>query len=180
MLDNSERYSFISKFFHWVRAITLLIVFILAITMESFTNLLAWHIAFAILLTTLTILNVLWRLFNVYPKSTAVNILEKNIQFVVYFGIYLLLLIIPLMGYLSLTYSLNILGVTIKPIYEFSLIDNLILDNTYLDKSMVLASIVKWVHITFAWFLVFLIVMHIFAGIVINIKTKGAEIKRMM
>jgi cytochrome b561 len=180
MLDTSNSYSFLSKFFHWARAILLLIVFILALNMENFRNLLAWHIAFASILFLIVICNILWRLFNVYPKSTAVNILEKNIQFVVYFGIYLLLLIIPIMGYLSLSYSVNILGIEIKPLYSFEFFNNLILDNTYLDNATVLASIIKWVHIAFAWFLVFLIAMHIIAGIVINIKTKGIEFKRMM
>ena len=80
--DNNTYYSPITKILHWARLFLLLSIYSFAwIGDGSYFYI---HKMLGSILFLVIMVSILWRIFNVYPQSSASSIVEKNIQFLMH------------------------------------------------------------------------------------------------
>jgi cytochrome b561 len=97
-----------ARFFHWITAVLLLIIFGLGISMtrwvpdEQKIRVYSWHEWFGITVFALTALRLLWRMTHPAPPIDVPR-WEKAAAAVVYVAMYLLLLAQPILGWLTST-----------------------------------------------------------------------------
>ncbi|RKS87589.1 cytochrome b561 [Orbus hercynius] len=172
-MNNYPTYSSKQKWIHWISAILVLIVITLPLAKDSLSHLFGgknelftWHKSLGIIVFCITI----WRIYvvikdgvpEVLPKHERFQrILSKAVQGI----IYLLLLILPLSGYLMSGRSIHFLGLIS--------IRNLSLSN---DVHRFFHS----VHIIGAYLLIALLLLHIAAAIYHHVWVKDNVLKAML
>lgn len=109
MLKNTrEEFGLVSKFFHWLSAITVFSMFGLGFWMVDLTYYSAWyktaphwHESAGVLLLIATILRLVWRLLSTQPDAIATHSAQvKQASKAVHFALYLLLLVLMSSGFL--------------------------------------------------------------------------------
>ncbi len=172
-LDNNEKYSILSRLFHWLRVLLLFLIYLGAYT--KFFD----HKILGITIFIFIALNIFWRLFNKSPKSFAGSNLEENIEKIVHNAMYVFILSLPILGYLSSMNNINILGLNIHSIYHYNWFVSY-LENSLRIDIFVFRSFIGNIHKFLTIMLLTLIGLHIFVIIFNRILRKTGELKRMM
>ncbi len=113
MWRNSEvRWGAVSQTFHWLSLLLvlgLLVVGFVAHDVESISTrftLMQWHKSFGVLLLTLTVLRLLWLHMGPRPPlPDALKPWERAAVHISHIGLYVLLLVMPIIGWLSVSTS---------------------------------------------------------------------------
>lgn len=172
-MNNYPVYSTKQKWIHWISAILVLIAIILPLAKRSLSHLVGGqselftiHKSLGIIILLITI----WRIYivikqgvpEVLPKHERFQrILSKTVQGI----IYLLLLVLPLSGYLMSGRAIHFLGLISIP--------NLSLSNN-------VHGFFKSIHIIGAYLLIALLILHIAAAIYHHVWVKDNVMKSML
>lgn len=138
------------------------------------------HVLTGLSFAVVLIVNICYRLFNIYPQFQKLYTIKRNIQLIIYCNIYFLLALLIISGYFSLTYNLNLYLFTLPSLYNTMWLKNFFSNVLYLDPPSSFYYIANFLHKFLFYFLLFLIVVHIILVIFWQIKTKGKEIKKIM
>ncbi len=176
--DTQESYSYITKVLHWIRVFLLINIYCLAWIGDG--SYFYMHKIFGSLLFIIIVISIVWRIFNIYPQSTASSIVEKNIQYLIYIFIYTLLLIIPIFGYLGSPNGVYLYFFNLPSLYYIKCINDIVIN--YIGVSIKdFAMVMKFMHkVIVQWILLALIFLHILAIIFNLIVKKHNDIKRMI
>jgi cytochrome b561 len=178
--DSENNYAKITKIFHWLRLVLLVLIYLSAWGDGLVGLYFNHHKLFGSILFVVVIMNILWRLFNNYPKSSAGSVLEKNIQMIIYIFIYTILLISPILGYLGSKHDLDLYLFKIPAIYDFDLVSNFILEEVKVDTGS-FVKVMKAIHKVFVEFVLLgLIGAHLLAIFGNMIIKKTNDIKKMI
>ena len=178
--DSENNYAKITKIFHWLRLVLLVLIYLSAWGDGLVGLYFNHHKLFGSILFVVVIMNILWRLFNNYPKSSAGSVLEKNIQMIIYIFIYTILLISPILGYLGSKHDLDLYLFKIPAIYDFDLVSNFILEEVKVDTGS-FVKVIKAIHKLFVEFILLgLIGAHLLAIFGNMIIKKTNDIKKMI
>ena len=179
IFDTNASYGLISKIFHLLRLIILLSIY--TITKLSFLNIpFNCHKALGILMFFIILGNIAWRVLNQYPKVDSVNIVEKNITFLVWFSIYVLLALAPLTGYLMIYSSINMFNLFCLPsVYDSDSVKNYIINNIGMPIYALTNLMAIIHHLIVEILLIFLIAIHILAVFYSVIIRKKKELGKM-
>ncbi|MDR2007668.1 MAG: cytochrome b/b6 domain-containing protein [Alphaproteobacteria bacterium] len=160
-LDKDDKYSPISKIFHWGRFVLIVLIIITTnFNMEI-------HFLLGTIMLVFITLNIIWRLFNKFPKTYATSTLEANIETLVHVAMYALLFFIPIFGMLANT-DVNDVEFA-KVLSEFLQVNILGFKN-----------LMAFFHVIMVNFLMFLVVVHVVMIIFNKIFRKTGELKRMI
>ncbi|MCL2567639.1 MAG: cytochrome b/b6 domain-containing protein [Alphaproteobacteria bacterium] len=160
-LDNDSSYSSISKFFHWGRFALLAAI----ITATSFD--IEIHKFLGTIMLFFIVLNIVWRLFNKYPKTYASSTLETNVEAIVHIAMYALLFFIPIFGMLANTDANDA---------EFARILEL-----YLQLNIIgFKHLMQFFHVILVNLLIFLVIVHVVMIVFNRVFRKTGELKRML
>ena len=138
LFDGNDSYGMITKVFHFLRLFFLLAIYFCVYS----DNLIGvyffkYHKLLGMVFFVIMVLNVVWRILNQCPKSKAASVIEHNVEYIVFFCIYLLLMVIPLLGLLA---HYNYGNEVVFDIYhlEFvnNFVENVIVPGTPLLKEM--------------------------------------------
>jgi cytochrome b561 len=113
MRNTSERWGIISQAFHWL---TLLLILGMLLSGFAFADwvsdtatrveILQWHKSFGILILTLTILRLVWRVINPSPPlPDNMQPYERVLAKFTHLALYVLLIAMPLIGWLMISTS---------------------------------------------------------------------------
>jgi cytochrome b561 len=175
MFDKNQGYGIVSKLLHWIRGILLITIFVLAkIGLEE------QHMLLGLVLFIIIIVNIFWRVFNLYPNTDAASVPEKNIQFIIFFLIYLCCFIIPILGYLGVRRPMDLFVFTIYPIYEIGVMKDFV--EAYLQMEIKsFTRLIRFIHEQMAHLLILiLVVIHVLAVLFNTIIRKNNELKKML
>lgn len=177
-LNNSQTsYGYISIFFHWVSAITIVGLFGLGFYMVDLTYYDAWyksapelHKSIGSLFFILMVLRILWRLKQIKPQhlSSHSNI-EIKVGKVIHNILYVLIFMIMFSGYFISTADgrgIDVFGIITVPGFG-SLIENQ-------------EDIAGFIHQWLAYLLITLAVLHAFAALKHHFIDKDDTLKRMI
>ena len=178
MLSNTKtNFGSVTKFLHWLLFILLMTQFTLttlfamaAIGSPEKSQYILWHKSVGITIFCLTVIFVIWRARNPYPKPTNADpAWKKMVAKAVHHSLLLLLILMPILGY-TLTYAA---GYSASYFGWFTL-PRLIAENK------VLADFAVKLHITFGVVLVLLVLLHILAALHHHVILKDNVLKRML
>lgn len=107
--NSSTRFGAIAKFFHWSSAVAFIVAYILVyyviwfLDYESpfFLPVLNIHWVLGVLVGILVIPRLVWRFMNVQPDDAPGSKAEHRLAHLAHWGLYGLLIILPLSGYLG-------------------------------------------------------------------------------
>ena len=107
--NTAEAYGSISKWFHWVTALLFLVSYIAIYYREWFakSELENWisiqlHLSIGITLGVLVILRLIWRFFNRLPELEPGSKLQHIAVQIGHYALYVVMIIMPITGYLSI------------------------------------------------------------------------------
>ncbi len=127
MKNTRSTYGAVAKFFHWLMALLLIGMYLVAYTMINLSqsnfsdSLYAFHKATGLLLLGLVALRLVWRVFNVQPTwSPSISIWQRHAANWNIVGLYILMFVMPITGFLASTlanHAIRFYGlVTISPL----------------------------------------------------------------
>lgn len=154
------KYPVLMRLIHWLMAVIILTLLAVGFLMtgwwstRSFTgNLFFWHKSFGVLILILIIVRIGTRLYYRYqlPSMTMLPAFERILANHVHYLLYLLMIIMPLSGYLMSSFHPKSPGVPLFFVY---------LPNWF-EKNQELASYFATVHYYAAYCLVLLLFLHI-------------------
>jgi cytochrome b561 len=179
IFDSHESYGLISKIFHSLRLIILIAIY--TITKLSFLNIpFNFHKTLGVLMFFIILSNIAWRILNPYPKVESVNVVEKNITFIVWFSIYILLALAPLTGYLMSYACINMFNLfSIPSVYDSDVVKNYIINNIGMPIYALTNLMAIIHHFIVEVLLIFLIAIHILAVFYSIVFRKKKELGKM-
>jgi len=174
--NNQDSYGSVAKLFHWL--VFFLVVGMIAVGfyMEGLPvspdkiRLYGWHKSLGVLLLSLMLLRLAWRLTNATPRLS--GDLHKIYQLAAHAGhysLYLLLILMPLSGWLmssSAGFSVSVFGWFTLP------------DLVEADKS--LNHFFHTAHFFIAWAIIIVVVVHVAAALWHHFCRHDNVLKRMM
>ena len=176
--DNKTFYSPITKILHWVRLFLLVSIYRFAWIGDG--SYFYMHKILGSILFLVILVSILWRIFNVYPQSSASSVVEKNIQFLIYIFIYTFLLITPIFGYLGSLYGVYMYFFNIPSIYSINCVSNFIINYVGVEPKA-FSMVIKFAHKIIAqWILLALIFLHVLAIMFNLVVKKHNDIKKMI
>jgi len=176
MLKNtSAAYGLVAKSFHWILFIMLTIAVIAGNTIDSLPKgqekleFIGTHKAFGVLILTLVLLRLLWKLINVKPDHVeGVSSTQSFLSDAMHWGLYLLMLAQPLSGLLmsqAAGYPVKVFGLGTVP--------------TFIEKSKDLGGIFHEAHEIVWILLVIAVTGHVAAALHHHFIAKNETLKRM-
>jgi len=179
MLKNTETsYGYISIIIHWVMALTIFGLFGLGLYMVELSYYDAWykgsldlHKSIGMVLVALLITRVCWTVFNIKPKSAAINAskFETKSAHYAHIALYLLMTVLMLSGYLISTADgrdISVFGFISIPAASIAMENQ--------------EDIAGSIHNILAWSLVLLASVHGLAAIKHHFINKNDTLKRML
>lgn len=130
MLKNTTTvYGSIAKFFHWLMALLIFGMFIVAYTMTNIPashfseDLYSLHKATGLLIFSLVILRLIWRFINIEPKlPPSIPFWQRQLSNINITALYLLMLAMPLTGFFMSTlgnHAISFYGIfTVSPLAD--------------------------------------------------------------
>lgn len=173
-LDNDNKYSIISRPFHWLRFLLLSTIYLCAYTK------IMDHRMFGITMFVFIIFNIVWRFFNKTPNSFAGSNLESNVEKLVHISMYVLLVSLPILGYSASMSDVNILGINIPNIYSIDLFSKIYLNQHLNMDIFAFRSFIGGIHKFLTIILLLLVSLHVFVIAFNRIVKKTGELKRMI
>lgn len=165
-LDNDNKYSIISRSFHWLRFLLLSTIYLCAYTK------IIDHRMFGITMFVFIIFNIVWRFFNKTPNSFAGSNLESNVEKLVHISMYVLLVSLPILGYSSSMSDVNI--------YSIDLFSKIYLNQHLNMDIFAFRSFIGGIHKFLTIILLLLVSLHVFVIAFNRIVKKTGELKRMI
>lgn len=158
--NTSEEYGRIAKYFHWLSAILLVTLLLVGWLMDKTDPSIKGtvyniHKLFGLLFLTLTIPRLVWAVSNIKPKlPSAMRLWEKVAERIVHGGLYLSLLLMPLLGW-----GMSTAAGRAPTLFGTSIPLPGIIHNS------VTAQLFASYHATFAWVIVLLVSLHVGAAL---------------
>jgi cytochrome b561 len=159
-LGQVTTYNWLSRQFHWIIAALIFMAFALGLTMEPLElskdklNFYAWHKWLGLIILSLVLLRLIWRLITKVPTHQSVTV-PPLFHFgakVGHFLLYAVLIILPLIGWLrSSSAGFEIVLFEVIPIPDL------------LGKDEVLSNQLAFLHKMLAYFLALLVLGHVVA-----------------
>lgn len=176
-LRNTENsFGSIAKFFHWLIALCIIGLIIVGLTMVNITDkplkmqIFNYHKLFGLTVLALVILRILWRWVNIVPKLPAsMPRWEFALESAVKFALYFCILLMPISGWIFSSAA-----------GYYPHIGNIVFAAPGIPKSKAIAEFFKQVHITTAWVLIGLLVLHILGALKHHFINKDNILRRMM
>lgn len=104
MREAVARYSGVSILLHWLIAALLIANVIIAFTMEDTPGLFAWHKSIGILVLLLTLVRIVWRLTHPWPAlPDGIAPWVRATARLTHVGFYVLLIVVPLLGWATVS-----------------------------------------------------------------------------
>lgn len=171
-----DRWGVVSQLFHWVSAGLLLAIGVVGLVMVDMPNtpdkisMYALHKSLGLTLLAIVVLRLLWRLLRPVPAPLpGMSPLLRRTASTVHWGLYVLMLAMPLTGWLYNSAS----G---YPLQWFKLFNLPALASR--DES--LAETAEWLHESGFWLLVALAVGHVFAALYHHVFLGDGTLRRML
>lgn len=171
-----KSYNLVSKTLHWILALAIIFLLFLGFFMHSASgstkiNLINIHKSIGISIIILTIIRVIWRLFNTPPKlPKSIKKWEKNTAKIFQLGLYLLSFIMPISGWIMSTASNHIP----KFWWWFKL------PFPYAKTNYKLAGFTHDIHSITAWVFIGFISIHVLAALKHHFVNKNNILKSML
>ncbi len=177
LFDSNDSYGIITKGFHFIRLFFLLAIYFCVYSDNLIgLYLFKYHKMLGMCFFVIILLNVVWRILNKYPDSKATSTVEKNIEYIVFFCIYLLLMVIPLLGLLA---HYNYGNEIVFDIYHLNFVNNFV-ENVIGAHPTIFRSVMGFFHKIFAKYLILMLIgIHIFAVLFSIIIRKSTKLKDM-
>ena len=167
-------YGFVSKNFHWIMAVIILLNFTIGVFMGDLEKgplrffLFNFHKSLGILILVLIIVRLLWRISNLVPNPLSENnLVNKTAKFVHYF-FYFILLVVTFSGW---TYSsarggpINVFGLFSVP--------------ALVEKNEEIGKIARNIHGISVYIFITFLALHILASLYHHFFLKDKTLKRM-
>lgn len=176
MLNTSERWGAVAKFFHWTIVVLILVQYVLAMTAHDLPlgrqrfEITALHKSMGLTIFALAVLRLLWRFMNrVPPLPSTLKPYERFLAHATHFSLYALILAMPITGWMYSTAS-NF------PVNWFGLVrlPNLV------EADRELAHTLHEVHETLFKVLVAVAVLHVAGALKHHFWYKDTVLKRML
>lgn len=175
ILDSATHYGKATKILHWIRL--LFLVWLLILVKTSYINL---HKAFGIIFFVFVVGTIVWRIINVNPKTVKTNVVERNIQVLIYFLMYFLLFFMPIVGYLSSFKAINFGFFMLPSIYDLQWVDPFFNNVLFIDK-YTFRYLMQLIHTDIMVISLYLLVgIHVLAVVFNHFVRKNGNIKHMM
>ena len=172
---NQEKYNPTAITLHWLVALLIAIAFSVGHYMADLDlspwklKVFAWHKWVGVTIFALVVFRVLWRAAHTPPALPAgMSKLMKNLSALAHMAIYLLMLAIPLTGWLHSSAA----GVTVVYFNVLTLPD-------LVGKDKALASLFKEIHESLNWALLGLVILHVAAALKHQLVDKDNLLNRM-
>ena len=172
---NQEKYDSTAITLHWLVALLIVIAFSVGHYMADLDlspwklKVFAWHKWVGVTIFGLVLLRVFWRSTHAVPALPAgMNELMKKLSGLAHFAIYLLMLAIPLTGWLHSSAA----GVTVVYFNALTLPD-------LVGKDKELAHLFKEIHESLNWALLGLVILHVAAALKHQLVDKDNLLNRM-
>lgn len=174
MLKNTTTtYGAVAKLLHWGMAALFVLMFTLGYIMINMRRsplmfaLYVLHKSTGMLLLFLCMLRVIWRLINIKPAYIAVNWLQANVAKNTVITLYLLMLAMPLTGFLTSTLGGHV--ITIYWVYSIA----------PLAQNIYWSAIFTNYHYWLSWVLVTLVSLHMLGAFFHHFIVRDTTLKRM-
>ncbi len=173
--NTENHFGLVAIFFHWVMAILLIGLVVLGLYMTSLSisaqklTLYGYHKEFGMLVLFLVMLRIVWRIGNTLPALTSLNIFERFAARAVHWGFYLLMIALPITGWL-ITSSAGL------PVSFF----NLFIIPTLGSPSPDLLKLFENIHEWLAYCLIALFCLHVLAALKHHFINKDDILRRMI
>lgn len=182
----SLSYGLIAKWFHWLSAVLILITYCAIYYREWFATsdfehwlTIQLHFSIGITLSAIIVLRIVWRYLNPMPASKTGSRLQIRAARVVHLALYLVMIIMPLSGYLSIADYLSKRG----EIDYFFLYDMTWFKGVESFIGMTLEQLEKPAAIVHSivgeWIMVVLILGHILAALYHHLVLKDDTLSKM-
>lgn len=173
--NSAKQYGLVSQILHWLMAVLIMLQFIWAWRFEQLGigreryELVNQHKSIGLTILTLLLIRLLWRSFNPPPPSVAMPLWQQQAMRTVHGLIYLLLLIIPPIGW-----AMSSAGGFVVSWFDVVDLPALTAQNDALKESL------RDLHAALAWTLAVLITGHIAAALHHHFVQKDDTLKRML
>lgn len=174
--SSQEQYSSIAKFFHWITVLLIVAQCAIGWTMpdvddlQSPEGLVSLHLSVGLLILLVLLARLIWRLTNPAPKPLHTRLsLTVAAAKLVHGGLYLLLAISPILGWMNAAergWNLSFFGLMRLPA-------------VFPPNSDLLAAIGDW-HIASVWALLALIGLHVVAALYHQFVLRDGTLSRML
>jgi cytochrome b561 len=173
--DTKNSYGSISKVFHWLILLLLIIQFTLGYVMTSLGKaplahtLTWWHESTGVLIFVLAIVFLLWRLGSVTPSLAEMPVWQRVVGRGVHDGLYICLFLQPLLGMTEVMLSGKAISV-----YGIFTVPQLV------SKAKHLSGVVGSIHNDVAIALLVLVGLHVLAALYHEFVVKDNILRRML
>lgn len=171
-----KSYSGVSKFFHWIIALIVILMlsgsfFLGSLPAPLKSQAFMFHKSFGITVLILMVLRLLWLAYaGKPPLPVTVPLWQKFFAHLVQYSLYFFLLLMPICGWL-MSVAAN------KPPVFFGMFS---LSLPWITPSKALAEFFELCHNTIAWILIALIILHICGAIKEHFIDKDGVLLRML
>lgn len=176
-MTETSRYSTVAITLHWVIAAAIIGMIFLGWNMENNENLFQLHKSIGITILILTIARIVWRMMNPVPPLPAdMKPYEKTASHLVHFGFYVLLLALPLTGWLlvSTSYEFDV------PTVLYGMVSWPDIPGVGFLKNETGHGIIEFLHSKMAWVVIVLLALHVAGAIKHEIGSEEGVLKRMI
>lgn len=177
MIRNTrDSYGSISKFFHWIVAFAIIMMFLIGFTMASFdepfkSQMYGYHEELGLTIMGLVIMRLYWRWKNPVPAlPRSMASWEKALAKLSHYALYIALGVMILSGWAKSTssgYTPNFYGLFELPM-------------PFITVNESIKHFAKSVHLTTVWILISLISLHILAALHHHFIKKDDVLRRML
>lgn len=175
--NTQDTYGSVSKSLHWLIFLLIVAMLIIGLSMDSIVNedlkheVISFHKSLGLLIFGLIVLRIVWALINPKPRAMPnVSPLMKGLMHAMHGTLYLLMLAMPITGWLMSTAARRIpsfFGLFSTPTFGIA-------------KNRDFAHMVGEIHEALAWVLIVLVVLHILAALKHHYIDKDTTLIRMM
>ncbi|RMD88017.1 MAG: cytochrome b [Alphaproteobacteria bacterium] len=177
--NDSERWGAISIVLHWLIAILVIGQWALGYAMDEFVkdlelkfNLFQLHKSFGFLIFVLVLGRLVWRLAQPVPVLPAtMTPLERRLSALSHGGFYVILLAMPVAGWLA--------AATSKIVVPTRIFDLFTLPNPF-GPNPALHEFAEEAHATLAWILLALLLLHVAAALKHHFRDRDDVLRRML
>ena len=173
---NSEtRYGIVAKSFHWLMAILIIAIFALGLYMVELSYYDRWykdsleiHKSTGLLIALLWLLRLTWKKTSIAPKTLSLHGWETKIAHLAHFGLYLLMALICVSGYLISTADGD--GISFYGLFD---VPASVTGENQEDTAGV-------IHKYLAWALIALVALHVAGALKHHFIDKDNTLRRMI
>lgn len=177
MTDRSPRYTAIAIALHWAIAIAIIFMIWLGWNMHDNEVRLQLHKSIGITILILTIARIIWRLLNPPPALPAeMKPLERSASHLVHIGFYVLMLALPLTGWLlvSTSFKLDV------PTVLFGAVSWPDIPGLGFLKNEAAHEAIEFVHAKLSWLTLGLLALHVVGAVKHEFTNEEGVLKRIV